>query len=72
MISKKFHILPDILNEPFMVSYPVSESIVAKRVYRNCPLMFPNSVTYVELVELEMLDFDVILGMIGCMLTLLQ
>ena len=45
------------------MSTPVGESVVAKRVYRNCPIMLPNSVSYVDLVELDMLDFDVILGM---------
>jgi len=41
----------------------VGDSIVAKRVYRGCPISFPNRVTLVDLVELDMLDFDVILGM---------
>ena len=45
------------------MSTPVSESVVAKRVYKNCPIMLPNRVSYVELVELNMFDFDVILGM---------
>ena len=63
LISKKFEILPDILNEPFIVTYPVGEMVVAKTVYRNFPIMFPNKVTYVELVELDKFDFDVILGM---------
>ena len=43
------------------MSTPVGESVVATRVYRNCPIMFPNRVSYVELVELGMLDFDIIL-----------
>ena len=37
--------------------------MLQKGVYRNCPIMFPNRVSYVELVELDMLDFNVILGM---------
>ena len=37
--------------------------MVAKRVYTNCPIMFPNRVTHVELLKLDMVDFDVILGM---------
>ena len=37
--------------------------LLQKGVYRNCPIMFPNRVSYVEVVELYMLDFDVILGM---------
>ena len=45
------------------MSTPVGESVVAKRVYRNCPIMLPNRVSYVDQVELNMLDFDIILGM---------
>ena len=41
----------------------MGESVIAKRVYRNCPIRLPNRVSYVELVELDVLDFDVILGM---------
>ncbi|XP_069150083.1 uncharacterized protein [Solanum lycopersicum] len=63
LIARKFDILPDILNEPFMVTTPVDESVVAKRVYKNCPIILPNRVTHVELVELDMVDFHVILGM---------
>ena len=63
LVSKKFDILPDILHELFIVSTPVGDSVVAKRVYRNCPIMFPNRVSYVELVELDMLYFHVMLGM---------
>ena len=51
-----------------MVSTPVGESVVGKRVYRNHPIIFPNRVTYVELVQLDMFDFDVILVMYCCML----
>ena len=61
LVSKKFDIFPDKLNEPFMVSTSMSESVFGKRVYRNCHIMFPNRVIYVELVELDMLCFDVIL-----------
>ena len=50
LVEKKFEILPDILNKHFMVSTSVGESLVANRVYRNCPIMFPNKVTHVSLV----------------------
>ena len=63
LVDKKFNILLDILHEPFIVSTLVGESVVTKRVYRNCPIMLPNRVSYVELVELNMLDYDIILGM---------
>ena len=32
-------------------------------MYTNCPIMLPNRVSYVDLVELDMLDVVVILGM---------
>ena len=47
--SKKFEISLDILREPFLVSTPVGESVIAKRVYKNCPIMLPNRDSYVEL-----------------------
>ena len=46
-----------------MVTTPVGDSVVAKRVYRNCPTILSDRVTHVELVELDMVDLDVILGM---------
>ncbi|XP_069150141.1 uncharacterized protein [Solanum lycopersicum] len=50
---------PDVV----IVSSPEGESVVAKRLYQNCPISLPNRVSYVDLVELDMLDFDIILGM---------
>ena len=37
--------------------------MVAKRVYKGCPISLPNRVTLVDLIELDMLDFDIMLGM---------
>ena len=45
-----------------MVTTLVGDLVVAKSVYINCPIMLPNRVTHVELVELDMVDFDMILG----------
>ena len=45
------------------MSTSVSELVVAKGVYRNCPIMLPDRVSYVDIVELYMLDYDIILGM---------
>ena len=58
-----FIILRDIFYETCIVSTQVGESVVAKWVYRNFSIMFPNKVSYVDLLELDILDFDVILGM---------
>ena len=63
LVEKKFDIWLDILHEHFIVSTLVGESVVEKRVHRNCPIILPNRVSYVELVEHDMLDFDIILGM---------
>ena len=63
MITTKFKILPNILNDPFVVSIPLGETIFTKRVHSNFPIMLPIRVTYVELVEHDMFDFDVILCM---------
>ena len=35
LLAKKFDIFPDILHETSIVSIPVGESLVAKRVHRN-------------------------------------
>ena len=41
----------------------MGDSVGARRVYRKCPVMLPNRVTFVDLEELDMFDFDIILGM---------
>ena len=63
LVVMKFFVLPDNFVELFSVTTPVGDSIVAKRVYKSCPILLSNRATLVDLVELDMLDFDVILGM---------
>lgn len=41
----------------------VVESVVSKMVCVKFLIIFPNTVTHVELLELEMFDFDVLLVM---------
>ncbi|MCF7184067.1 hypothetical protein L3H42_11260, partial [Corynebacterium sp. MC-13] len=62
-VAKKLHVSPELLCEPYEVSTPVGESIVAKRVYRNCPMFILHKMLPYDFVELDMVDFDVILGM---------
>ena len=63
LVAKMFDTLPDILHEPFLEYTPVGESVVFKRVYQNCPIALSNRVSYVDLVELDILDFDILLCM---------
>ena len=48
---------------PIRVSTPVGESVIVEKVYRSCLVTFVESNTHVDLVILEMVDFDIILGM---------
>ena len=41
----------------------MDDSVVPKRVYRSCPVLLSSRVALVDLVELDTLKFDVILGM---------
>ncbi|XP_070032167.1 uncharacterized protein [Nicotiana tomentosiformis] len=54
---------PEQLHEPFSVSTPVVESIVAARVYRYCVVTVRGRDTMADFMELEMVEFDVIMGM---------
>ena len=62
-IAAQSSISPETLSEPFSLSTPVDDPVTARRAYRNCPVIVPQKVTSADLVELEMVDFDVILGM---------
>ena len=62
-VANQFEILPEKLCEPFCVSTSVGESILAERVYRDYPVFINYKNTMDDLVELNMVDFDVILGM---------
>ena len=53
----------DFFDMPICVSTPVGESVIVEKVYRSCLVTFVGSNTHVDLVILEMVDFDVILGM---------
>ncbi|XP_070005010.1 uncharacterized protein [Nicotiana sylvestris] len=55
--------MPEILSDPFAVSIPVGESIIARRIYRGCTISVCGRQTSADLVDLEMLDFDAIMGM---------
>ncbi|XP_070026069.1 uncharacterized protein [Nicotiana sylvestris] len=52
---------PKQLSEPFLVSTLVSESVKVTRVYRGCIVSVQGRNTKTDLIELEMVDFDVIM-----------
>ncbi|XP_075095260.1 uncharacterized protein LOC142173546 [Nicotiana tabacum] len=62
-IAKKFGIEPEKLCEPFEVSTPVGESVIAKHIYRGCRVKVYHLLTVADLMKLEMVDFDVIVVM---------
>ena len=55
----------ELLDMPIRVSTSVGESVIVEKVYRSCLVTFVGSNTYVDLVILKMVDFDIILGMTG-------
>ena len=61
-VAMNFEVYPEQLSETFNVSTPFGESILAKRVYRDCPVDFNHKSTMTDLIELDMVDFNVILG----------
>ncbi|KAH0733004.1 hypothetical protein KY289_004192 [Solanum tuberosum] len=62
-VAMNLDVLPEKLCEPCSVSTPIGESILAERVYHDCTISVNHNNTMVDLVELEMVDFDVISGM---------
>ncbi|XP_070049880.1 uncharacterized protein [Nicotiana tomentosiformis] len=62
-IAGKLDMRSELLPQPVEVSTPVGDSIVANHVYRDCTVLTNDHPTSVDLVELVMLDFDVIMGM---------
>lgn len=62
-VAKKFHVESELLHEPYELSTPIGESIVARRVYRNCLVCILHKILPYDLVELDIVDFDVVLRM---------
>ncbi|XP_070036692.1 uncharacterized protein [Nicotiana tomentosiformis] len=58
----EFGIESEQIYEPFSVSTPVGEYIVAAQVYRDCVITLRGQDTMADLIELGIVDFDVIMG----------
>ena len=61
-VANKFEILPKKLCEPFCIYTPVGESNLAERVYLDCPFFIDLKNIVADLVELDMVDSNFILG----------
>ena len=49
--------------EPCEVATPIGDSIVVSKAYRNCSVSIGDHCTQDDLIKLNMMEFDVIMGM---------
>ncbi|XP_042454435.1 uncharacterized protein LOC122038654 [Zingiber officinale] len=59
----KWGITPKRMIKGYSVSLPSGEELHSNRVVRNCQMMMENCIVGAELIVLDMVEFDVILGM---------
>ncbi|XP_070050918.1 uncharacterized protein [Nicotiana tomentosiformis] len=62
LVASMFGLKPELV-KPFEVSTPVGDSVVAKRVYRGCIIVVHSRSTIADLIKLDMVELDVIMGM---------
>ncbi|XP_073046072.1 uncharacterized protein [Primulina eburnea] len=61
--TKKLRLTPELLVEPFRVATPTSKTIETHRVHRKCKICINEHLFQAELIQLNMVEFDIILGM---------
>ena len=61
--AKKLNKGKMIMENPLAISTPLGEIVEVNYMYRSCEIMIGDSRLYVDLIELPILEFDVILGM---------
>ncbi|XP_070016384.1 uncharacterized protein [Nicotiana sylvestris] len=59
----RFSRQPELLNDPFLVATPVEGSLLAEYVYRACQIRVEGRDTLADLIVLDMIDFDMLMGM---------
>ena len=64
-IAVHFSVSPETLSKSFSISTIIGNPVIARRVYRNCSVTVSHKVTLADLVELEMVYFDVVKCMDG-------
>lgn len=60
-VAMRFDIGPKILSNPFDICTLIGDSIVAKKILKNCYISISHRITQVNLVEIGMSNFDIIL-----------
>ena len=60
--APRLSIIPELLVEPLRVSSPVGDSLVVDQVFRSCVVTIQRRDTRVDLILLDMVDFDLIVG----------
>ncbi|XP_073034913.1 uncharacterized protein [Primulina eburnea] len=61
--TKKLGLTLEMLVEPFRVATPTSKTIETHRMHRKCKICINGNIFQAELIQLNMVEFDVILGM---------
>ncbi|XP_070011557.1 uncharacterized protein [Nicotiana sylvestris] len=59
----RFSRQPELLNDPFLVATHVGESLLVECVYRACQIRVEGRDTLADLIVLDMIEFDVLMGM---------
>ena len=62
-IEVQFNVILETLSKPFSFSTLVGDPVTTRRIYKNFPVTVSQKVTSSDLLKLEMVDLDVILGM---------
>ncbi|XP_070047123.1 uncharacterized protein [Nicotiana tomentosiformis] len=62
LVASKFGIKPELVR-PLVASTPVGDPVIAKRVYKDCIVVVHSQYAVADLIELDMVKFDVIMGM---------
>lgn len=62
-VARKFEVEPKKLGKPFLESTLIAESVITKHVYQGFTVVIYHSDTTTNQIELEMVGFNVIMGM---------
>ncbi|XP_070004967.1 uncharacterized protein [Nicotiana sylvestris] len=62
LVASKFEVKTEWV-KTFKVSAPIGDSLIAKQVYRGCIIVVHGRSAIADLIELDMVEFDVIMGM---------